>query len=280
MMPTGGQAMSKQRPYVLNRRRFIASLMGATAAVPLLGAPTLAHAGAPALLPAVQATKVLVDARTTEAAGLDPHNVPALANFRVTHLMYEGLTWLDENLVIQPLLAQSWDIPDPTTYVFHLRQGVKFHNGNELTADDVKATVERILDEATGSQYRGDLLPVASVDALDKYTVRFKLNTPYSGLLAALFNVLIAPKDVKGQSLDFLKNKEIGTGPWMLDAWNPNVEMKLVRNPNYWNPGTSNLSGITIRVMPDESSIIAALRTGDVHHAVLEDNKNYDLIKD
>ena len=148
-----------------------------------------------------------------------------------------------------------------------------------MTAEDVKATVERILDEATGSQYRGDLLPVTSVDVLDKYTARFKLNTPYSGLLAALFNVLIAPKEAKSQSLDFLKNKEMGTGPWMLDSWNPNVEMKLVRNANYWMPGSSNLTGLTIRVMPDESSIIAALRTGDVHHAVLEDNKNYDLVK-
>ena len=99
-----------------------------------------------------QANGVLIDARTTEAAGLDPHNVAALANFRITHLLYEGLTWLDEQLTIQPLLAESWDIPDPQTYVFHLRQGVKFHNGDELTAEDVKATVERILDEATGSQ--------------------------------------------------------------------------------------------------------------------------------
>ena len=276
--------MPDDRPFLLNRRRFVASLMGFSAAVPLLRAPSLAHAAnvlaAPAAIPAAQTRKVFVDARTTEAAGLDPHTVPALANFRITHLLYEGLVWLDENLVIQPLLAQSWDIPDPTTYVFHLRQGVKFHNGNELTADDVKATVERILDEATGSQYRGDLLPVASVDVLDKYTAQFKLKTPYSGLLAALFGVLIVPKEVKAQSLDFLKNKEIGTGPWMLDSWSPGVEMKLVRNPNHWMPATSNLGGITIRVLPDESSIIAALRTGDVHHAVLEDNKNYDLIKD
>ena len=90
--------MANDRPFVMNRRRFVASLAGFTAAVPLLSAPGIAHAAsllaAPASL-AADTSKVFIDARTTEAAGLDPHNVPALANFRVTHLMYEGLTWLD-----------------------------------------------------------------------------------------------------------------------------------------------------------------------------------------
>ncbi len=274
--------MANDRPFAMNRRRFVVGLAGFTAAVPLLGPSGIAHAAglltAPASV-AAQSSKVFVDARTTEAAGLDPHNVPALANFRVTHLMYEGLTWLDENLVMQPMLAESWEIPDPTTYVFHIRQGVRFHNGADLTAEDVKATVERILDEATGSQYRGDLLPVAGVDIIDKYIVQFRLSSPYSGLFAALFNVLIVPKEVKSRPIDFLKNTANGTGPWILDSWNPNVEMKLVRNPNYWGSFNNNISGITIRIVPEESSIIAALRTGEVDHAVLEDNKNYDLVK-
>jgi peptide/nickel transport system substrate-binding protein len=275
--------MANDRPFAMNRRRFVASLAGLTAAVPLLRSPGIAHAAGLFTAPgsvAAQSALTFIDARTTEAAGLDPHNVPALANFRVTHLMYEGLVWLDENLNIQPMLAESWQIPNPTTYVFHIRQNVKFHNGADLTADDVKATVERIQDESTGSQYRGDLLPVASVDVIDKYIVQFNLSTPYSGLLAALFNVLIVPREVRSRPLDYLKNQEIGTGPWMLDNWNPNVEMKLVKNPNYWGQPTTNITGITIRIVPEESSIIAALRTGEVHHAVLEDNKNYDLVKD
>src|ERR1044072_379447 len=98
--------MSTHRPFVLNRRQFVTSLVGFGAAVPLLRSSSVAHAAdlfsAPAAISRdAQSTAVLVDARTTEAAGLDPHNVPALANFRVTHLMYEGLTWLDESLVIQ-----------------------------------------------------------------------------------------------------------------------------------------------------------------------------------
>ena len=139
--------MANDRPFTMNRRRFVASLAGFSAAVPLLRTPGVAHAAglltAPATI-AAQSSKVFVDARTTEAAGLDPHNVPALANFRVTHLMYEGLVWLDENLNIQPMLAESWEIPSPTTYVFHIRQNVKFHNGADLTAEDVKATVEPV----------------------------------------------------------------------------------------------------------------------------------------
>jgi peptide/nickel transport system substrate-binding protein len=267
----------------MNRRRFVASLAGLTAAVPLLRTPGISFAAerlaAPGALLADQGNIVFIDARTTEAAGLDPHNVPALANFRVTHLLYEGLVWLDENLVIQPMLAESYSIPDPKTYVFHIRQGVKFHNGADLTAEDVKATVERILDEATGSQYRGDLLPVASIDVIDKYIAQINLSTPYSGLLSALSNVLIVPKEVRSRPLDYLKNQEVGSGPWTMESWNPNVEMKLDRFPAYWAQIPTNITGITIRVMPDESSIIAALRTGEVHHAVLEDNKNYDLVK-
>jgi peptide/nickel transport system substrate-binding protein len=267
----------------MNRRRFVASLAGFTAAVPLLRGPSIAHASelfaAPAAGPAAQSGVTFIDARTTESAGLDPHTVPALANARVTNLMYEGLTWLDSDLNIQPLLAESWEIPSPTTYVFHIRQGVRFHNGADLTAEDVKATVDRIQDEATGSHQRGALLPVASVDIIDKYIAQFNLSTPYSGLLAALFGVLIVPKEVKSRPLDYLTNQEIGTGPWMLDSWNPNVEMKLVRNPSYWRTINTNITNLTIRIMPEESSIIAALRTGEVNHAVLEDNKDYDLVK-
>ena len=102
----------------------------------------------------------------------------------------------------------------------------KFHNGADLTAEDVKATVERILDESTGSQYRGDLLPIASRRRHRQVHRRSSSwRTPYSGLLAALFNVLIVPKEVRSRPLDYLKNQEIGTGPWMLDSWNPNVDM-------------------------------------------------------
>ena len=176
--------MANERPFAMNRRRFVASLAGFTAAVPLLRAPGIAHAAGLLTGPAsvaAQQSLVFIDARTTESAGLDPHNVPALANFRVTHLMYEGLTWLDENLVIQPMLAESWEIPDPTTYVFHIRQGVQFHNGADLTAEDVKATIERILDESTGSSVSRRLAAVACGRILDKYIVQFKLATAVFG---------------------------------------------------------------------------------------------------
>ena len=93
----------------------------------------------------------LVDARTTDATSLDPHNVPAAANFRIRGHIYSGLVALDSGMSVQPDLATSWEIPDPTTYVFHLREGVTFHNGEPLSAEDVKYTYERILEEGTGS---------------------------------------------------------------------------------------------------------------------------------
>src|SRR5581483_12384125 len=121
----------------LTRRQALKGLAGLAVSIPLsfaltvpagAAAPLPAPRAAPAFIPRRAGAGVVIDARTTEAAGLDPHNVPALANFRVTHLLYEGLTWLDRDLVVQPLLAEKWEIPNPTTYVFHLRKGVKFHD--------------------------------------------------------------------------------------------------------------------------------------------------------
>ena len=152
----------------------------------------------------------LVDARTTDATSLDPHNVPAAANFRIRGHIYSGLVALDSGMSVQPDLATSWEIPDPTTYVFHLREGVTFHNGEPLSTEDVKYTYERILEEGTGSFIRGGILNIEEINAIDGQTIEFKLENPEGGFLSRHWSIGVVPKSVGDQPKDWLNSNAVG----------------------------------------------------------------------
>ena len=121
----------------------------------------------------------LVVASTNETTGLDPHSVALLANFRVTRLLYNSLVHLDATLTPVPALAESWETPDNLTYVFHLRPGVKFHSGREMDSEDVKYSLERILDEATGAWARGSFTVISAIETPDAATVKLSLTSPF-----------------------------------------------------------------------------------------------------
>src|SRR6185437_2287760 len=126
----------------------------------------------------------LVIGKDQEAPGLDPAKNPAQAATRVFDLMYSRLTRLDPQMRPQPDLATNWDIsPDGKTYTFHLRTGVKFHNGRELTSADVKYTYERILDPNTASIAKSFFDPIDHIDAPDPYTVVVVLKAPNTPFL-------------------------------------------------------------------------------------------------
>jgi peptide/nickel transport system substrate-binding protein len=216
----------------------------------------------------------LISALTTAPTGLDPHSVALLANFRITRLMYTPLVNLAVDLTPIPALAESWETPDNLTYIFHLRPGVTFHNGRELDSEDVKYSLERILNEATAAWARGQFAVISEIEMPDANTLRLTLDSPFSGLIAAMFNLLVVPKEIADQPPDYLMTNVDGTGPFKLENWNPDVELSLVRHDGYWEAGKPYLDGITIRIIPDENSVLAALGTGDVDHYVLEDNKN------
>ena len=221
----------------------------------------------------------LVDARTTDATSLDPHNVPAAANFRIRGHVYSGLVSLDSGMSVQPDLATSWEIPDPTTYVFHLREGVMFHNGESFSADDVKFTYERILDEGTGSFIRGGILNIQEINAVDAQTIEFKLENPEGGFLSRHWQIGIVPKSVGDQPKDWLNSNAVGTGPWVLQEWKTDVEHSVARNESYFEPGIPLMDGFKVQVIPEESSIIAGIRTGIIDHAKLEDAQNFSLLQ-
>ena len=223
----------------------------------------------------------IVIGKDQEAPGLDPAKNPAQAAIRVFDLMYSRLTRLDTQMRPQPDLATSWDISaDGKTYTFHLRQGVKFHNGRELTSADVKYTYERIIDPATASIAQSFFAPIDHIDAPDPYTVVVVLkeaNTPFLVNTAATWSGIVAKEIVDANNGD-LNKVDAGSGPFMLQEWTPDTRTVLVRNPNYYVPGQPAADKITFQIMPDENARIAALRTGNIQFTVLS-AAGYDTLK-
>ncbi len=207
-----------------------------------------------------------------EAVGLDPHIVTAFSSMRRIDLLYNRLVRLDDNLVVVPDLAASWDIPNNLTYIFHLRKGVRFHNGREMTADDVKFSLERVLDPKTASPGRSYISPIKAVDALDRYTVRIRLSAPLASLLDALTsdNISIVAKEVV-QANGNLQKVDGGTGPFMLKEWIPDNSMTLVKFPDYFEKGAPLADGVIFRVIPEQASLLAGVKSGDLDMATIND---------
>ena len=173
------------------------------------------------------------------------------------------------SLVIEGDLAESWTQPTDTTYVFKLRRGVRFHprppvNGRELTAEDVKFTFERMLTEAgsNASMYRA----ISKVEAVDRYTVRFTLSEPFAWFLdmvaSPMAGAIVARECV--EKWGDLKKAEavIGTGPWMLESYRPNVSLTMVRHPGYFVAGLPYIDRVELSIDEDNASRMAAFLAG------------------
>ena len=213
----------------------------------------------------------LVMARAADATGLDPHTQTAFASFRLLELIYEPLVTLDADLNVVPALAESWEFNDDATQLtLNLRQGVTFHDGSDMTAADVVASFERILDEATAAAARANYLSIESMDTPDDYTVVFNLSQADVPLLSALATVnaaIVSSDDIEAGSIGTETN---GTGPFVLDEWVPEENTTLSANADWWGEGPF-VDGIDVRIIPDETSILAALRAGTIDFAILND---------
>lgn len=199
----------------------------------------------------------------SNANTLDPAKTKIGEEYMVDFLVFSGVTELDPSGKVKGDLAESWTASeDQKTWTFKLRQGVKFHHGRELDAEDVKVTIERIMDKATGSTVRVNFDIVNSIDVVDKYTIRFNLKQPYSGFAEILGDrqTRIVPRD----KLDTLASEPIGTGPFKLKVFKPGDRIELVKNPDYFIPGLPKLDGVIFRIMPETASQVAAIETGEV----------------
>jgi peptide/nickel transport system substrate-binding protein len=209
----------------------------------------------------------------------DPHLTIAPATHFTLSLVYNRLVRHKTGpevqpgtFIVEPDLAERWEELDDTTYVFQLRKGVKWHNkpplnGRELVAEDVKFTYDRFLTEK-GNANRYILEPLDRVEVVDRYTVKFLLKEPYVWLVSALaypWSMWIIAQEVVMQ-FDDLKKPEtaIGTGPFILERYEPNVKTVFRRNPDYYREGQPYVDGVEWLVVPDESTGLAMYRTGQI----------------
>jgi peptide/nickel transport system substrate-binding protein len=174
--------------------------------------------------------------------------------------------------IVEPDLAERWESPDDTTYIFYLRKGVKWHNkppvnGRELVAEDVKFSFDRFLT-VPGNPERQLLESVDRVEVVDRYTVKFLLKEPFVWLLDILANAMcmwIVAPEVGEKYGDFKKvETAIGTGPFLLESYEPNVKTVFKRNPDYFRQGLPYIDGVEWLVVPDESTGLAMYRTGQL----------------
>ncbi len=260
--------------------------LSVTALSSLLGAacgPTPAATPGPATPPPgkPKAGGTLTFATSIDVPSLEPHLEAADAWHRRKALIYENLTWVDNDVVVKPQLAESWEIKDDVIYTFKLRKGVKFHNGKEMDAEDVKYSLERQLDPKVGSAGRGDLIMIDKIEVVDKYTLKITLKEPTGPFLVALggrYNAVI-PKD-SAPTGDTLRRTGIGTGPFMVEEFVPAQKLALKKNPDYWEKGKPYLDKLVIQVVPDEQTALAGLRAGTIDNVAIEDAKNFLVVKD
>ena len=180
-------------------------------------------------------------------------------------------------VIVEPDLAERWEAPDDTTYIFYLRQGVTWHkkppvNGRELVAEDVKFTFDRSRTEQA-NPLRFALDPVDRVEVVDRYTVQFVLKEPFVWLVETLANPvgtwIVAPEVV--HQFGDLKKPEtaIGTGPFTLERYEPNVKTVFKRHPAYFRTGLPWVDGVEWLVIDDDSTRLAMYRTGQLDVSVV-----------
>lgn len=201
--------------------------------------------------------------------GLDPVTVTAFSSYDFLALMYSGLLRWTADMQIEPDLAVSYEQPDDVTYVFKLRDGVKFHNGKPFSAEDVKYTFDRILAPESKSRLRAQYSGIKAVDVVDPSTVRFELTAPD----AAFLNYLATNPDgvISAKGVDNLDAQPVGTGPFMFESYEPNQEFVLKANPDYYEPGLPKVAKVVFKFFKDQATITSALRSKAVDMTWLKD---------
>ena len=188
----------------------------------------------------------------------------------------------DGNSKIVPSLAESWDISDDgLEYTFHLRQGVKFHNGNDFTAEDVAYTFHRMLtveggvntefiDQIKGADelLAGETDTLEGVEVVDDYTIKVTLKEPFAGFLASISSPGVSIYDSEateaaGDQFGMDPAVTVGTGPFEFSSWSFNNQLVLTRNEDYWK-GASGLPGVVIKIIPDTETQSMMFESGEL----------------
>ena len=230
----------------------------------------------------------LVFGRGGDSVGLDPAYETDGNSFMICDNIYEALVFYkDESTALEPGLAESWDIsPDGLTYTFHLRKGVKFHDGTPFNADAVVFSIGRMMKDRN-VKFVGKPLEVpaqerppeywvsmemddtvGAIEAVDEYTVVFKLKRVEAPFLANMgmdFADIISPTAFMQNPKEFIRNP-VGTGPFKFVKWVKDDRIILEKNPDYWDKsGGPYLDQLIFRSIPENSVRFLELKTGNIH---------------
>lgn len=210
------------------------------------------------------AKDTLVVAQGADPTSLDPYGTTDSPAIRVAHCVFETLVTRDDEGNIAPMLAESWDIEDDCTYIFHLRKGVKFHNGEELKASDVAFSFSKIAESPHASSIR------ATIDFENsKDTFEMKLTEPFGPILNHLGHAVMAIVNEKAytEAGDQVNEKPCGTGPYKFVAWYPADRIEMVAFDDYWGEKAA-ITNLTWRTIPEIASRSIEVEAGTVDVAI------------
>ena len=253
----------------MTRRTLLAALV-AVLAVSLLSG--VAHAQGPG--------RLIVQSQT-EPLGLDVTATPATATSGIVfYNVQESLVKVDRHGKLVPSLAERWHTADNRNYTFFLKKGVRFHNGREMKAADVKYVFERALNPESKHPYAKDYEAIGDIIVKDDYTVTFALKNVNANFLqnVARAGASIYPRE----AVETMKSHPIGTGPFRFEEWVRGDRVVLVKNGDYHVRGLPRLERVTFRFVTDPNAVLAALKAGDVDASLfgLGPEHVQDLTKD
>jgi peptide/nickel transport system substrate-binding protein len=235
-----------------------------------------------------------------DALTLDPGNHRSRETETIIRNIYDGLLTRDSKMQVVPELVSSWKQTDVTTYEFKLRQGVKFHSGDEMTSDDVKFTFDRLIKkdmiDGKSSPRAGLLGPLKEVVAVDKYTVQLKLEKPWAILPSMLpFQEVVSKAFVQKVGDKGMATQANGTGPFKLVEWRRGDSITMERFAGYYGGapgippvGPAKADRVIFKIIPENASRVAALLAGDVDIATelpvhmikqIENSRNAQVLK-
>jgi peptide/nickel transport system substrate-binding protein len=212
-----------------------------------------------------------VVARTGDIDKLDPHLATAFQTQQTLGLVYSMLVKTSPTGQIQPDLATKWTTSsDGRTVNFTLRSGVTWQDGSPFTSGDVKASIERILNQSTGAVARSNLIAIKKVDTPDDASVVLHLSQPSASLLYSLASVNSSIESAKDISAGTVGKKPNGTGAFAWSGWNPGQQVVLTGNPKYYG-GAPKIKKLEFRVIPDESSILSGMKASAFQLGLISD---------
>jgi peptide/nickel transport system substrate-binding protein len=229
-----------------------------------------------------QEPRVLNFALSGNPDTLDPHKTSGTLTFQTLKSVYDTLVEPDARGKIVPALAESWEVSaDSLSWTFNLRPGVRFHNGDELTSDDVKATFQRIMSEAVASPNASEFSAIAAMETPDAATIVLRLSRPYAPLLATLASGwgAILPAGLIASDHDF-GGQPVGTGPYRLSEWVRDSKIVLTKNEDYWMPGLPKLDTVVMNIITERAVQVQGLLTGEIDVSYLIDKEDLPLLEE